>query len=359
MKFLSKTVALLSLAGHSVLFGTTVATPPAGVYKLRAEARADTLLSLPLHLRSEFSGRVAGVSADRVTIAATGLNNDRYAPSHAGTYYLQFVTGSLAGMTYRILSNTGNVFHLATTGDDLTNHPLGAVTTGAAGDVARVRRYWTINDVLGQAPSDWSSLAALPGLIYMEGDALLVPDNLSLGTNGGPELTVFYVTSSGWRAVDGSNLEAGTVALPPGQPFTVRRASATSLELAIVGYVQQSPFIVSLPSLAENAQMDVAVATVFPEAVSLALAGLTSETGVWSPLLSSISTTELNDVVLDYSLQRKGFGRSADRRFHLVGPNWFEADLPANDQMLEPGAGYILRFRGTHIRRYWLQLSSF
>jgi len=339
---------LLALPAAGI--AVTVATPPAGYARIAAGGGRDNWLSLPLVRRAEFIGRVASIGPATLTFSGPAWPADAYAPAATGAYYAQFVTGNLAGMTYKVLGNTANQLTLATAGDDLGVHGLGPIVTGTAGDLVRLRPYWTIADVFGHEIGDLrlAPVAALAPVLYTEGDALLLPDNQSPGTEKLPAATIAFVTGQGWRRSDQSAVDAGATGLPPGVPFVWRRPGVATSAF-VVGYVAPEPGVIRLPALPAGGETDVSVALFSPWLRTLAGSGLADA------IESSTDADHARDLLLSPADLRRGFSIPPARRLHRVGTDWFEGVTAANEQTLRPTTGFLIRLRGERPVRYWRQ----
>ncbi len=331
------------------------ATPPAGYFKITARGARDTWVSLPLVQRTAWMGRVTAVAADRVTLAtAAAVVTGESAPTADGWYYAEFSTGALAGLAYPVLSNEDGTFVLKMRGEDLTAHALGAAVHGAAGDVVRIRSGWSLAGVFG-AGSD-GVLAASPvftGGVYLAGDAVLLPDNETIGTEKKPGGFFAYVQGAGWRRRGGEvDTDVGAQALEPGVPFVVRRAEAAAAEVVLLGYAPVGSRVVRLPALATGEETDFALAWAGADGRTLQGSGLA---GVITPSANELAPV---DLLLDYAGLRLGFARSPERVFTLVDGHWLEGDVNHDGFILAPGTGYVVRLRGERPARYWRQLFS-
>jgi len=327
-----------------------VATAPAGYTRLTAGAGRDTWLSLPLVRRSELIARISAVSPATLSLDGVTMTADAYAPSAGGAYYAQFTSGNLAGRCYRIVGNTTGTVTLATESEDLSAHILGAIATGATGDLIRIRPYWTVADVFGPGVGSplLAPVAAVPAVIYSDGDALLLPDNAALGAEKAPAAVIAYVTGQGWRRQGQPATDSAAVELPPGVPFVVRRSGA-AVSTLLVGYVSQDPGLIRLPALPAGGEIDVAAALFHPWVVTLA------DSGLAGMIESSVDADHARDLLLSPSDTRGGFSLPPARRLHLVGSSWFEGTTAADGQTLRTGAGFLIRLRGERPVRYWRQ----
>jgi uncharacterized protein (TIGR02597 family) len=329
-------------------------TPAVGSSELNARGASDSFVSIPFVQRSALITSVSAVGPSSLTLSAT-VTDGTYMPQGASVYYLQFVSGKLAGLCYEILNNQAGVFTLDTRGDDLTQHPLGFVNTGSGGDLVRIRPFWTIGTVFGTDPTQIAldPVAGLDGLVYPGADAILLPDNVSAGTDKIPAKVIAYVTGSGWRERSAPSVDASATLLWPAVPFTLRRQNPSAASIFVVGYVSEDPFVQTLPAVANDTDMDVAASLAFPLPVALSGSGLTS--GPSPVLFPSLDALNLGDLVLSYPAARTGFSLPPDQRFYVVGADWFETGANADQSQLQPEAGYVLRIRGVHSVRYWTQ----
>jgi uncharacterized protein (TIGR02597 family) len=338
---------------------TVVASPAAGYFKLTAQGAADTVLSVPLVKRSALLSRVVSVETNKITIAQSDISDDQYAPAGGEVYYLQFASGNLAGWSCKVLSNTGSTFTLDTNGETLTSHPLGGIAAGATGDLVRVQAAWTVAEVFGDGSEvRVAPVASLPGKIYSNSDAVLLPDNVTAGTDKRPALAMSYVAGIGWRTAD-AGLDASRLALPQSVPFTVRRQAENSVELLLFGYVPRGRFALRFPEVGAEQNVDFSFALPNPEPLPLGASGLFSTDASHTIVAASTSATELKDVMLDFATDRQGFDRPFAHRWHVVGASWFQETTPADDAVLQPGAGYMLRSKGSHDARYWFVTPSY
>jgi uncharacterized protein (TIGR02597 family) len=337
---------------------TIAATPAVGYSELTARGASDSFVSIPFVQRSALVANISAVNPASVSLSAAGLVDGTYAPGASTVYYLQFVSGNLAGLCYKILNNNGYVFTLDTRGDDLTNHPLGAVNTGATGDLVRIRPYWTIGTVFGTDPTQilLDPIAAFNGPVYPGADEILLPDNTSAGTQKPPAAVYGYVTNSGWREHNDPITDASATMLWPGVPFIIRRQNPAPVDILVTGYVSTDRLVQSIPAVAAGTDFDQAVSLAYPLPTALASAGLFSSTN--SVILPSVDSLHLGDLVLSYPDNRSGFSLPPDQRFYVVGTDWFETGASADQDLLQPEAGYILRLRGLHPANYWVQSPS-
>jgi len=342
----------LLLAG-STAFAETAVTPPAGYVQLNVRGATDNLLAVTLLPRPALLVRVSAVSAGSLTLVAVNSPADgTYAPSSSAAYTLQFMTGALEGLTYKVTGNTGGVFTLDTLGDDLTAHPLGVISANATtGDLVHVRACWTVGDIFGGTAGSLV-LAPVPdliGAVYSSGDLVLLPDNAGAGLDKKPAMELGFVTGQGWRRRGGTSNDATAQPLLPGVPLAVRRQDSASVGVWVVGYAPQERGVLRLPAVAADAELDFSVAPLHPVARTV------SNLQLGAALIASPDVLNYGDGILDYTGTRRGFAPPPAHRLYFTSTGWREGDAPADTHVLASDAGYILRRRGAHPVSYWLQ----
>ena len=342
----------LSLLLPALTWGEEVsASPAAGYFTLTAQPRADTHLAIPLTRRPVWVGRITAVAAGQVTLLGAPLPADgQYSAISTGpAYYAQFCTGALRGLVYPVQSNTGGVFVLDTSADNLTAHALGTlVVDSTAGDIVRIYPTWTIASVWG-ANAEELSIAAVPAppaTLYLQGDQVRLPDQVTVSVEKSPSTIHAYVTETGWRSYPGGTADSGTTPLLPGSGFVLRRQGDSPASVPVVGYVTPLPNIIRIPALAENGEMDFTVSLSRPGTTTL------TESGLNTVLAQSAGDS---DRLLSFAPGTRGFDAPPDFRFVPTSAAWYEGTRPADSEALHPGQGYILRLRGARPVRYWRQ----
>lgn len=360
MKTLTLFAGLVLCAASVARADVVVTTPAVGYQKLVARGASDTRLSLPLVKRPVLTARIAAVGTSSITLSTAALADGAFAPNASGSYYAQFVAGNLAGLCFPILGNTSGVFSLDAQGDDLTNHSLGSLTTGIQGDVVRIRPFWRVADVLGNDAASLllDAVASLPTGPYLTGDAVLLSDTNSLGTDKKPAASLYYLSGYGWRSKDQPSADAAFTPLPPGRPFKVRRHNPLPAEILLVGDAPSEPFRLRIPALIAGQDMDVEVALAGSIPTTLGLSGLFSSVSEQTVFNASASTLNPVDLLMKFDTDRQGFSLPSAHRYHVVGTDWFDVTTLASGDGLLPGEGYVLRLRGERNTRYWLQPSS-
>jgi uncharacterized protein (TIGR02597 family) len=355
--FVFFTLTLLGTASPSSA-QTVAATPTAGYCKLVVRGGSDSWLAVPLLKRSALMGRVTSVGPNTVTLAVSGLVDNAFVPGSNGSYYAQFVSGSLEGLNFKVLGNTAAaVFTLATGTEDLTSHVLGPVATGATGDVVRIRPYWTLGDVFGANGTGLQLDPVTDPLTetYVAGDEVRFFDNDVAGTEKTPATAFAYVAGTGWRKRGDPVVDAAMTELPPGLPFVVRHQHTDNAEVLLIGYTAPERFLFRVPAMGADEDRDVAVALANPAERALNDSNLFSPVPLFGAIEASSDAMHLRDLVLEFDSDHRGFAVLPAHRYYFSGTGWFEADVSVDARLLQPGTGYLLRLRGARTARYWLQ----
>lgn len=336
---------------------TIVATPPAGYLKLVARGGSDSLLAVPLLKRAALMARVTAVGPATLTLAMAGVLDGTFSPQNGVAYHAQFVTGNLEGLSFRIGSHgAGGVLLLEAAGENLTAHPLGAIATGAAGDLVRIRPVWTVAEIFGSGTGVvLDSAPEPPGDSYLGADALLFFDNRAAGAEKSPSAVLAFVAGAGWRRRGDGTTDAGTTELSAGYPFLVRRQRTDPAEAVVVGYAPAERTLLRIPAVASDEERDVFVAWAQPGDRALVESGLFSLVPWLGAMEASPDALNVRDALLVYDATRRGFGLPADQRIHFNGSTWYESDVPVDALPLRGGFGYTLRLRGARPLRYWIQ----
>lgn len=347
-----RSICAVILGSASVVMGQgTAITPAVGYEKLEARGLSDTYFGIPLVKRPILTGRVDHVTAHAITISPTTGWEQVVTPADGKSYYLQFVTGNLAGLCLRIIGADGSALVLDCEGEDLTAPTLGSIETGEQGDLVRVRPAWDLADLFGDTPATLKlePVSHLSDGPYTEGDAVLT--SLASLQNS----LAYYVSNDGWRSSGDPSTDAGKINFLPGAVFGVRRHGPAAAEILVIGDVPVEPVRLQIPASSAETDVEISVSLAHPWSTSLAEAGLFFTTPEESILAPALSVLDGGDLLFEWGPDRVGMALPPKSRFHVVGVSWYDVALAADDQLLQPGRGYVLRLRAAHGRRYWLQ----
>ncbi|MES2570105.1 MAG: TIGR02597 family protein [Verrucomicrobiota bacterium] len=347
----------------------TASTPPVGGMRLELPAKKSSLLSVPVLKPTTAIGRVVHVSDNGATLSNVNWTIGQFRPTAATSYYLEFTTGELAGVSAKIVDNTATSVELEPGTYTLTAHPLGVIAkdvfdsnfnqTGF-GDVAIIRAFWTLGEVLGATDSE-VQIAPFATLASAHrrnpGDRVYIP---GAGDNSWEKLAqtpLFYVQGSGWRQTGQAATDRQGELLPPGKPWLVVRQSAQSSTLIVVGNIQLTRAVTHIPP---GNGRDVLIASRFPEPIDLTGSGLYFADPIKRALVPSSSLGARGDEYYTFEVQPgTPYLEPAHRYLWVTGLGWRE---PGQDEemgpaiALKPGLGGMLRLRASNPGGFWLQV---
>ena len=338
---------------------STSYTPPGGFFLLSVQGASDNPVSLPLVRQVNSFGKVTGVSRNQVVIGSKIWTAGQFRAAGVtqpeGQYCVEFASGALRGVRYRVLDNTDDTLVLDTRGDDLTAHPMGAV---AFNDTVRLRPLWTLGEVFGRSESELV-LNARPNVL-IPGDSVIFPNNAGTGQNKAPELEFSFIHGTGWRATSDLGNDRQDRPFEPASPLIVRRLSADGTRLALIGYVPSGPQVMAVSGGDGNQGNDAHVCLVLPEPISVGAAGLSDPANALGSVIRSVPNALIpGDQLLSYGLGT-GFNPAPERSFYyLQSSGWREvgshSTTVGSDFVLEPGRAYIVRKQPNNPGAFWAQ----
>ncbi len=366
---------LLSLAG-SLLYAQEVAsTPPVGGMRLALPGAKSSLLSIPVLKAVSAVGRALKVSEHAVTLSHVSWTVGQYRPTATASYYMEFTTGALAGVMAKIVDNTATSLELEPSNYSLLAHPLGRVVTDSYdatfqqtlfGDLAVIRPFWTIGEVLGTTAAELQ-LTAFPSsdaaLSLHAGDRIYLPKSGEGSWDQLAAAPLFYVQGLGWRQTGHATTDRQGEVLRPGQPWLAVRQSLPSSVLVIVGNIQLTRAATYIPAGTAKGR-DILIASRLSEPVKLSNSGLSSDDPAKRVLTPSPSLGERVDEYYSFGSQLSTpFLEPSHRYLWVTGQGWQE---PGNAQSdiaqtvdLQPGTGGLLRLRPSSPGGFWLQVPQY
>jgi uncharacterized protein (TIGR02597 family) len=335
-------------------------TPPAGYFAIPVKAASDNYISLPLVQKATGFATVSWAGRDRISIGGSRrFNAGQFGPKPGAwraSYVAEFVTGSLRGVSYDVLDNSADTLLLDTQGDNLTQHPRGAV---GFGDIVRLRPLWTPSAVFGDTEESLQ-IDAKPDGSTSAGDTISLPDNAVIGLNKPPAIELSFIQNAGWRSSAGDqSTNRAEYPIFPGQPIKVRRSSAQDTTIITLGHVARGQQSIYVPDGGDDGN-DVYVALLHPEPVSLGSSGLvpisTPTSGAFQPSTNAIFRS---DELMAFE-EESGFNPTPTKAFYfLAGRGWRQAGLPGwesgHSLILEPGRAYLLRRKAGSLGGDWIQ----
>lgn len=341
-------------------------TDPVGYYTLEIAGSSDNVMSLPMVRDAVFAGTVGGNVGAAGFDALAGTNApgwqvDQFkytAGSQPLNYYVEFTSGALKGLYYRITTNTANAVTLDTEGDLALNaphaiagNPAGSLTVG---DSFKIRPYWRIKDVFevnGQPIIEGRNFP------FESKDSILIPNYVTVGINKAPNVILFYLNGTGWQKDGELGPDYGDFILRPNEVFIVRRMNANGISLTNLGSVLMNRSVSFVPGGGGGNQNDTYIALNRPSPVSLDDSGLQD---VLEPTLAHFS---VKDQLLVFS-PGTGFNRAPSQFYYFLagqpqGQGWRKSGDIDNTTIgqtvfLEPGKAYILRKGSTVAGKDWV-----
>jgi uncharacterized protein (TIGR02597 family) len=368
-----RTLALgLAMTGSiaASLEAVDVFTDPVGYYTLSIQGASDNVMSVPMTRDAVFTGVAkAPLAANSFDVLAGPIspgwtaNQWAYtAVTQSQTFYVEFTTGALKGLYYKINANGPASITLEMEGDSLLNHPLpGNLTAALAdGDSFKIRPYWRIKDVFesGGAPV----IDPRPNPLALA-DEILVPNYTSVGINKAPGLVIFYLTGTGWRGASQGSTDFGDFVLRPTESIVVRRRNVANLNITNLGGVLVNKSISFIPGGNGTSANDIYFSINRPAAVSLNQSGLRIADQTLSLVKDSPNLLGREDEILAFS-SAPGFNRAPTATyFYLAGAGWRQVSSGSttvgDDVLLEPGKSYILRKKAGSAGRDWVNDANY
>ena len=358
-------------ASPSIHAQTSATTDPVGFYKITLTGASDNYIALPMARDAVFAGTVAGsITANSFTVnAGSGSPNWTasqfvYAnPSQRETYYVEFTSGALRGLYYKVTANGTNSLTLDTEGDSLLLHALPGNATAAllAGDGVKLRPYWRIKDVFEVAGAPVIEARPSPGLIPK--DEILIPNYATVGTNKAPNTAIYYVTGQGWRASGQGATDLADYQLRPNESLIVRRRNVANLDLTNTGWVLMNKGISFVAGGNGATGNDTYISINRPAPVKLDDSGLRIADQAKSLLIDSVNTLARQDELLAFSAGT-GYNRAPNLiYFYLAGQGWRQVGSGSTTigqtVFLNPGQAYIIRKKAANSGRDWVNDANY
>jgi Verrucomicrobium spinosum paralogous family TIGR02597 len=348
-RFALCTAALL--LAFSTLNAQSVTTTPVGAVNVSALANSETFLSVPLSRPAVFTGTVAGVSGNVITVSgAPAWATNVFAknlPAQPNTYYVRLRSGSLGGQYFTISANSANTLTVDSNGLDLS--------LVGADEKLEIAPYWTLGSLFPAANAGSAFVAS--ATTFSRQTELYFP-NLSYNGINPPTDETFFFYNGAWRKVgaDAAVAYDDRVVLPD-MFFRLRnRASATNL--TIVGQVESGP--VGTVINKGTIKLDNIVAIPFPTDVTLANSGLISS----GAFQASSSAFSRSDELLVYSDDTPGLNRPSVATYYYLNSAWRKVGEAAttdfsNDKVFKAAKGVVIRkAAGVATSQLWTYTAS-
>lgn len=346
--------ALLAVAAP-VQAQTTAFTEPVGYFSLAISPSSDNVLSLPMMRDAVFGGNIAtgpgNVTASSFK-AVVGSSSPGWAAgawkyaagTQPQTYYVEFTSGVLKGLFYKVADNTSDTLTLDTEGDSLLAHPMGALV---AGDSFKIRPYWRIRDVF---ESNGTPVIVSRPNFDAARDDILLPNYTTIGQNKAANIIIYHLNSGtdgvGWRAVNAGNEDKGDTILRPNEAFVLRRRGTGPLTLTNLGGVQMIRSISFIAGGNGTTGNDTYISINRPAPVTLNLSGLRNSDQSISVIRDSVNPDNPGDRLLAFA-PGEGYNRAPNKTYYyLKDAGWRLYPNMSTDvggDLLQPGTAYIVR----------------
>jgi uncharacterized protein (TIGR02597 family) len=354
-------VALLAFA--SFASAQSVTTDPVGFTTAACAANSDTLITTPFIRPPEFTGAIASVSGNVITLSGSpgwSANQFVYAAGTQPKTYFALVgphasSNPNEGRTYTITANDATTLTVNLNGDDISG-------VQAQTQVVIIP-YATINSVFPAADVNVSFVpSANPALRKTQ---IFIPNYAGNGTNLGAAFTYYYFNNA-WRRVDRPSTEdRGDDPLVTAGYFTLRN-STTGTTLTSLGSVLMKKNTVPLITRTDKAQ-DNFVSLVRPVDVKLDDLGLISS----SAFVASTSPALRKDQLFVYDNSQAALNKSASATYYYFSGHWRkvgDAVDPNTGQLpdrgtdtITTGSGFIVRkaLNATGAVAYWQNSATY
>ena len=223
----------LGSALSSAVAQTSVSSDPIGFNKVTLKGDSDTVISIPFHQKSSFTGKLSSDPQDVgsqdveagedavLTVTGAGWT----ASAFLGGHYVRFTSGVKNGFYYEINGNTDSTIEVNANGDDLS----GIVSN----DSFKVIPHWTLDLLF----PDGAGINVSTSSFIRQSEIFFVSS--SLGINKSAEETYYYLgsTANQWRKVGGGVTDQGGKIIYPNQAFIVRNNLTPDTEICADGVV--------------------------------------------------------------------------------------------------------------------------
>lgn len=359
-------VLSLILNARLSVYGETAKSEAFGYFKLPIVANSDNYLGLTMQRDAIFSGKVSGsIGTAGFAVVVGGATSPNWnsnqfvysSPTQREIYFVEFTSGALKGLYYKITANTANSVTLDMAGDSLTLHPMVGNSTAALAveDGFVVRPYWRIKDLFESAPST-PVIEARPDSSTLK-DEILILDYTTIGTNKPYKHVVYFLSGAGWRADGQGSTDFADYVIEPNDAFVVRRRNLQEFYLVNKGWVQPSRGITFVPGGNGTVMNDTHLTLGRPIKVKLSEAGLRITDQTLSVIKDSTAPFANGDTVYTWS-PGSGFNRPPNiTYFYLVNQGWRRtgsSSTTVGDDFIQPGQTMVIRKRAANPGRDWV-----
>ena len=279
-------------------------------------------------------------SGDNATLvcpsASFSANSFQYAANtQPKTFFVLVTGGTLAGTTFRVVSNGTGDFVVARDGLAVASADITAI---------ELRPYWTLNTMFPSADSGVSFTPSTGTTTGGRRTQLVLPNFVGTGINRAPATLYFYnPTLADWVSTGASGVKAGDTIVEPGQYIVHRNTGGTPVDLngTVVGALltkSQSIYLATLGSGSNDNPMALPRASDYPlSAIGFTDANFLQSTGK--------TTGGRRDQVLVYSTTGTGINRAPAKIYFKFGGAWYDtaSSTTAVDPTIPAGSAIVVR----------------
>jgi uncharacterized protein (TIGR02597 family) len=347
-RFLLVTIGVV-LASIGVASAQTVTTDPVGFVQpfstmpnqINCLANSDTLVSIPFTRPIAFTGAIASISGNVITVVGTpGWTTSPqqfvYAQGTQSNHYYALIgpsstSDSKEGHSYMITGNGSNTITVDTTSDDLGGIP--------ANTQVLIIPYSTFNTVF---PASDANVSYIPSSNQFNRlTQIFLPNFSGSGINLSAAATYYYLNGAWRKFGQPTTVDHGDDILVPSGYFTVRNAS-TGTTLTLLGAVLTKKETIPLLT-STSTQVDNFVSVTRPVDVSLDNLGLISS-GVFA---SSPNQFNRVDQLFVFDSTTASINKSASATYFYSNGAWrkFGQSISTNfgTDTIPAGAGFVIR----------------
>jgi len=339
-RFVSFFCALAALALLPAV-SSAVETDPVGFTTAACPANSDTYVSIPFTRIPEFTGAIASISGNVITVSGSpGWSTDPnpqqwvYNTTSHKTYFVLIgphsTTNPNEGRQYLITANGSNTLTLNLAGDDISGvQPTTQIL---------IIPYQTLASVF---PASDANVSFIPSAsAFNRQTQILIPNYTGTGINLSANITYFFLNNA-WRKV-GDNLanDHGDDTLLTDGYFILRNAG-TGTNLTALGGVLVKKEAIPLITRTSG-QQDNFVSVTRPIGVSLNNLGLISS----GAFASSPSAFNRIDQLFVFNNAATGLNKSASATYFYSNGAWRLVGDPTGDHgadLIAAGTGFIIR----------------
>ncbi len=338
------------LAGLSSLSAQSVVTDPVGFTSAACPANSDTYLSVSFTRPPEFTGAIASVAGNTLTISGTpGWTSNQFvyaASTQPKTYYAlvgpHASTNPNEGRGYQITANGANSLTLNLNGDDIS----GIQSTTQV----LIIPYATLASVF---PASDQNVSFVPSQSQFNRlTQILIPDFAGPGINLSASATYFFLNGA-WRKFGQPTTDDHGDDILATTGYFILRNTATPTTLTTLGSVLVKKETVPLFT-SSSTQQDNFVGITRPVPVSLDNLGLITS----GAFASSSSQFNRIDQLFLFDNAAAAINKSASATYYYLNSHWrkFGQDptVDFGTDLIPAGVGFVIRKGATNgTTQFW------